>query len=217
VTARARRVAALGVALVFSRGTPLAAQRRPALDIRLPTQVTAEGPVVSARDMLSGARIREPLAAGFPARFHFTIELWSESALLDKLERRAEYYVIVRHIALDDMYEVTRVEEDRAQSLGKFKLVDDAERQVGKAVRVGISAPHSTRKMYYQAALAVQILSLSDLDEIDRWLKGELRPAISGERSPGAVVSRGLKAFVARLLGGETREYEMRTATFVPQ
>jgi len=217
VTARERCVAVLGVALALSRGAPLAAQGRPTLDIQLPAQVTAEGPVVSARDMLSGARIREPLAAGFPARLHFTVELWSESALLDKLERRAEYYVIVRHIALDDMYEVTRIEEERAQSLGKFKRVDDAERQVGRAVRVGIAAPRSTRKMYYQAALSVEILSLSDLDEIDRWLKGELRPAISGERNPGTVVSRGLKAFVARLLGGETREYELRTATFVPR
>jgi len=214
VTVRVPRIAALGFALALSRGAPLAAQRRPALDITLPAQVTAEGPVVTARDMLSGARIRDPLAAGFPARFHFTVELWSQGALFDRLERRAEYDVIVRHIALEDVYEVTRREEDRPQSLGKFKLVDDAERQVGIPVRVAITAPRSTRKMYYQVALAVQILSLSDVDELDRWLKGELRPAISGDRNPGTVVTRGLKAFAARLLGGETREYERRTAVF---
>lgn len=214
MTARARRLAALHFALALGGGAPLAAQRRPALEISLPAQVTVDGPVITARDMLSGPRIRDPLAAGFPARFHFTVELWSQGALFDRLERRAEYDVIVRHLPLEDAYEVTRREEERPQSLGKFKLVDDAERQVGIPVRAAITAPRSSRKMYYQVALAVQILSLSDVDELDRWLRGELRPAISGERNPGTVVTRGLKAFAARLLGGETREYEKRTATF---
>lgn len=164
--------------------------------------------------MLSGQRIREPLAAGFPARFHFVVELWSEGRLFNRMERRAEYDVIVRHIALENVYEVTRIENDRPLPLGKFAQVDDAESQIGKWARVPITAPPSTRSMYYQATLSVQILTLSDLDELDRWLKGELRPAISGDRNPGTVVTRGLRAFAARLLGGETREYEQRTATF---
>ena len=179
-----------------------------------PSQVAVEGPLVRARDMLTGARILDPLAAGFPARFHFTVELWSQGRWFDDLIRRTEYDVIVRHIALENVYEVTRIENDRPLPLGKFAQRDDAESAIGRPARAAITAPASTRLMYYQATLTVQILTLSDLDEVNRWLSGELRPAISGERNPGTAVTRGVRAFAARLLGGETREYEDRTPTF---
>lgn len=202
--------------MYFLTAVPLAAQRRPALEVELPApaQLAVAGPVVRASAMLSGDRIREPLAAGFPARFHFIVELWSEGGLFNDPERRAEYDVIVRHIALENVYEVTRVENDRALSLGKFSQVDDAESAVGRPARVPITPPRSKRRLYYQVTLTVQILTVSDLDELNRWLKGELRPAISGKRNPGTVLTRGLRTFVARLLGGETREYEQRTPAF---
>ena len=217
VTRAARRVRAAWLGIAIAGGAPLAAQRRPVLEVELPapSQLAVQGPLVRAREMLSGPRILEPLAAGFPARFHFAIELWSEGMLFSRSERRAEYDVIVRHIALENVYEVSRIEVDRPPlALGKFARVDDAESQIGKWSRVGIVAPHSPRRMYYLATLTVQIIDLSDLDELNRWLKGELQPAISGDRNPGTVVSRGLRSFAARLLGGETREYEQKTATF---
>jgi hypothetical protein len=195
---------------------PLAAQRRPTLEVELPPAalLAVEGPVVRASAMLSGVRIREPLAAGFPARFHFTVELWSEGGLFNDPERRAEYDVIVRHIALENVYEVTRIENDRPLSLGKFTSVDDAESAVGRPARALITPPRSTRRLYYQVTLTAQILNASDLDELDRWLKGELRPAISGDRNPGTALTRSLRAFAARLLGGESREYETKTPAF---
>ncbi|MFI5309959.1 MAG: hypothetical protein ACHQQ3_01900 [Gemmatimonadales bacterium] len=215
MTAPARRAAAvLGLGLALAQGAPLQAQRRPALEITLPSQVTVEGPVVRAIDMLSGARIRDPLAAGFPARFHFTVELWSEGPLFADAERRAEYDVIVRHLALEKVYEVVRIEEDRPLSLGKFANVDDAESAIARPARVAIKAPATRRPMYYQVTLSVQILNASDLDELNGWLKGELRPAISGDKNAGTAVSRGLRTFVARLLGGEAREYETKSPTF---
>jgi hypothetical protein len=195
---------------------PLAAQRHPTLEVELPlpTQLAVQGPVVRASAMLSGERIREPLAAGFPARFHFTVELWSEGGLFNEPERRAEYDVIVRHIALEDVYEVTRIENDRALSLGKFSRVDDAEGAIGRPARVQITPPRSRRRLYYQVTLTVQILNASDIDEVGRWLNGDVRPAISGERNPGTALTRSLRTFAARLFGGETREYEQRTAAF---
>ncbi len=202
--------------MYFLTAVPLAAQRRPALEVELPApaQLAVAGPVVRASAMLSGDRIREPLAAGFPARFHFIVELWSEGGLFNNLERRAEYDVIVRHIALENVYEVMRIENDRALSLGKFTKVDDAESAVGRPARVLITPPRSKRRLYYQVTLTEQILNASDIDEVNRWLKGDLRPAISGERNPGTALTRSLRTFAARLFGGESREYEQKTPAF---
>jgi len=55
---------------------------------------------------------------------------------------------------------------------------------------------------------------MSDLDEVERWLSGELRPAVRGKRNPGTALGRGLSTLATRLLGGEKRRYEQRTETF---
>ena len=209
----AAAVPALALALV----APASAQQpRPALDIALPdsTVLTVTGPVVRATDMLAGSRMRDPLAAGFPARFHFVVELWSQGGWFNNLERRADYDVLVRFIPIEKVYEVVQIVNDRPFSLGKFQQVDDAERAIARPTRAPITAPQTKKKLYYQVNLTVAVLDVSDLDEVDRWLKGELGPAINGQRNPGTAVSRGMKDMVARLLGGEKREYEKRTRTF---
>jgi hypothetical protein len=68
--------------------------------------------------------------------------------------------------------------------------------------------------MYYNAALEVEMLSVNDLDELERWLRGELKPATQGERSPGTALTRGVRSLVVRLLGSENRSYEVRSGTF---
>ena len=64
------------------------------------------------------------------------------------------------------------------------------------------------------AVVDVEMLSLSDLDEVERWLRGELRPAVRGQRNPGGVLGRGLRSLFVRLLGAERRHYEVRSKTF---
>ena len=58
------------------------------------------------------------------------------------------------------------------------------------------------------------MLSVNDLDEVERWLRGELRPAVRGERNPGTAITRGLRSLVVGILGGENRHYEARSRTF---
>ena len=203
---------AVGAALA----TTAAAQRRPSVDIGVPpsSQLLATGPVVQARDMLAGARIRELLSAGFTARFHFRVELWSEGGWLNDVERRLDYDVLARYVPMEQLYEVIQVTHDRPFRLGKFGKIEDAESAIARPTRVPISAFKTSRRLYYQVTLQVEILSVSDLDEVDRWLRGELQPAISGGRNPGTVLTRGFRTLAARLLGGETREYEARTPAF---
>lgn len=213
-----RHLAAAGAALWFGAafGTPLSAQRRPSVEIVLPppSQVTVVGPIVQARDMLAGARIRELLSAGFTARFQFRVELWSQGAWLNDVERRLDYDVLVRYVPLEQTYEVLQVTHDRPFSLGKFARIEDAEGAIARPTRVPIAAFATKRKLYYQVQLEVEVLSVSDLDEVDRWLRGELQPAMSGAHSPGTALTRGFRTLAARLLGGEKRQYEARSPTF---
>ncbi len=208
----------LPLLLALLLATPVAAQRAPHVEIQLPTpsRLTAEGPLVRARGVLSDARMRELLHAGFPARLHYRVELWSSERWFDNLHRTAEWDVLVRLRGVDQMYEVTQIVGDRVLSLGAFARVEDAEAAVERPVRVPIAAPAANRRFYYKVELDVELLSMSDLDEVGRWLRGELQPAVRGERNPGTAVTRGFRSLTTRLLGGERRGYGARSATFRP-
>ena len=182
-------------------------QSRPTLAITAPAAelATRTGPVVVASHMLAGRKLRELLASGFPARLHFTVALWSVGGWTNDLERSTEWDVVVRWIAVERVYEVLQRVGNRPFSLGKFAALSDAEAAVARPTRAPIVAFPNAGRVYYQATLSVETLSLSDLDEVERWLQGELRPAVRGQRNPGTVLGRGIKTLASRLLGGERR------------
>lgn len=211
-----RRFALLAAALL---GGTLGAQERPSVQVQLPipSRLTMEGPVVRSHHMLSDDATRELLRSGFPARLHYRVELWADGRFFDELRRDAEWDVVVRWEGVDQTYEVIQVVGDHRLSLGAFTRIEDAEAAVSRPVRVPISAPNQDRRFYYRVTLDVEALSVSDLDEVERWLKGELQPAVSGRGNPGTAFTRGLRALTTRLLGGERREYATRSPSFRPR
>lgn len=207
----------LAALLLVGAAGPLAAQRGPRIDLALPAQnaLLREGPTLRGTELLGDAQLRDLVRNGFPARFSFRVELWSTGGFFNNLEASTRWDVIVRYDPLEREYEVVRVASDRAVSLGRFTDVTAASEAVGRGVRVPLNAPSRSR-YYYAAALDVEVLSLSDLDELERWLRGELRPAVSGKRNPGTALTRGVRTLVVRLLGGTKRHFEARTGTFRP-
>jgi hypothetical protein len=214
-----RHVLRLLLAVVVLLGTTAAgarAQGSPSITISLPPAEQAQhtGPVVVASRMLAGRKLQELLSSGFPARLHYAVELWSVGGWVNSLERTTEWDVVVRWIPIEKVYEVVQLTGDRPFSLGKFAALSDAESAVARPVRAPIVSFPSSKRFYYQVTLSVETLALSDLDEVERWLRGELRPAVKGQRNPGTVLGRGLKTLATRLLGGERREYVARTTVF---
>ncbi len=206
----------LVVVLLGTTAARATAQGKPTLSIVAPAadQAAHTGPVVVASHMLTGRKLQELLASGFPARLHFTVELWSVGGWLNDLERVTEWDVVVRWLAVEHAYEVTQLVADQPFSLGRFAQLNDAAAAVARPVRAPIAAFATGRRFYYQATLSVETLSLTDLDEVERWLRGELQPAVRGQRNPGTVLGRGLKTVATRLMGGERREYVERTSVF---
>lgn len=211
------RLAALVLALILAAG-PLHAQRSAGIELVLPphTLLTTVGPLVRSTGILTNRQTRDLLRSGFPARLHYRVELWSTEGLFDNLKQRVEWDVVVRHDPLHGAYEVARIVDGHVTSLGSFADVQSAEDALGVGYRVPIAPGSRNERYYYSGALDVEMLSLGDLDEVERWLKGELRPAVRGQRNPGTALTRGVRTLLVRLLGGETRQYEGRSPTFRP-
>jgi len=203
--------------VAFAVAAPLGAQKV-RLDVVLPQQTAwaDEPPAVSSGGLLADPSMRDLLANGFPARLHYRLERWSSGRWFDDLKAAFEWDVILKYDVLGKKYQVVRVVNKKAEALGEFPVADDAETAVEAPYKVAIQLPKKGERGYYNLLLDVETLSLSDLDEVQRWLRGELKPAVSGKENPGTALGRGVRTLVVRLLGGEKRHYEARTGTFRP-
>jgi len=202
---------------VIGLAGPLGAQKV-RIDVLPPPQNTwaDTAPAISSAGLLADASMRDLLANGFPARLHYRLERWTSGRWFDDLKAAFEWDVILKYDVLGKKYQVVRVVNNHPALVGEYPTADAADDAVEAPYRVGISLPKKGQRGYYNLLLDVETLSLSDLDEVNRWLKGELKPAVKGEKNPGTAIGRGLRTVVVRLLGGEKRHYEARTGTFRP-
>jgi hypothetical protein len=60
----------------------------------------------------------------------------------------------------------------------------------------------------------IETLSLSDLEELRRWLQGDLAPSMAGGEPVGSAVGRGVRRIFVRALGLPTQRIEARSAAF---
>lgn len=199
--------------------TAVAGQRGVRLGIMLPPagQRGTQPPVVQSFSVLADSRVRDLLHNGFPARLHYRMELWSRGGWFDDLKTRVEWDVIVQYSSLEREYNVVRLEGDRVVPLGTFANLIAAEGAIARPYAPSIRLPPRRDRYYYNLTLDIEAISVSDLDELERWLRGELRPAVRGKKSAGTALSRGMRTLMIKLLGGEQRHYETRSATFRPE
>ncbi|MFL5463912.1 MAG: hypothetical protein ACJ8AC_07755 [Gemmatimonadaceae bacterium] len=210
-----KRLVVLAIALAIA--APLDAQKVRVEVLPPPQNAWAdEPPYVTSAGLLSDASMRDLLANGFPARLHYRLERWASGGWFDDLKAAVEWDVILKYDILGKKYQLVRVVNKKSEPLGEYPDFESADNAVEAAYRVAISLPKKGQRGYYNLLLDVETLSLSDLDEVQRWLRGELKPAVSGKKNPGTAIGRGLRTLVVRLLGGEKRHYEARTGSFRP-
>jgi len=158
--------------------------------------------------VLGSDELEHATRSGLPVRVRVRIELWRDG-FFDDLEGSETWTTVLLYEPLERQYVVR-------PPLGPARRYADY-----RAARAGIEAeydvsvkPSREGNHYYTATLEIETLSLSDLEELERWLQGELRPAVSGERSVSGAVSEGAKRLLIRLLGLPARRVEARTPKF---
>jgi hypothetical protein len=209
------RVALLVTLAVLPR---VAAAQEPELEVRLPAPAAraTESPFTRTAGLLRADPMDELMRSGFPARIRYKIERWSAGGWADDLRATREWNVVVRYDQLGGVFSVVRVFRGTATSLGEAPTIAGADSIVARLTRTPMPPPRRGERSYYTLAVELEMLSMSDLDELENWLRGEFRPAVRGERSPGTAITRGIRTLFVRLLGGEKRRYEARSATFTP-
>ena len=185
------------------------AQSRPEIDIRVAP--TSYPPLVAIKNVLTEKPFDELLRSGFPARLHVRAEVWTIGRWFDDVLGRVDWDIVVRYDAIDRTYEVARFVEGRLTPLGSYVRFADARAASELPYLPALAAPPRGRKSYVAVQAELQTLEVSDLDELERWLRGEASPAVRGTRNPSTALTRGVRSLASRLLGGEVRRLEAKS------
>lgn len=172
--------------------------------------------MVRLRNAIDGGRFAELLSNGFDVRLHMQGELWKAGRIIGDVVSQVEWDVIVHYDQFDQTFDVARIAEDgEVTPLGSYRRLTDAKAALALPHAPPLAAPRQGQRHYYSVRADIETLDLRDLDEVTRWLRGELAPAVQGRRNPGTALGRGLRTLVSRVLGGEVRRLEARSPRFV--
>jgi hypothetical protein len=212
------QAAMLAGALAWA-ATPLEAQD--AADVRLQVSLARDStlsgsrsPIVRSENMLAAnSRWLSALRSGLPVRLHYRVEVWrSRGAWFDTFERQAEWDVLVRHEPLLDQYTLLTF-VGAARQERRYATLDALGAALAFAYQVNVR-PIEAGRYYYAASLQVSTLSDSDLDELDRFLAGDLDGNTERGEDLGDALGRGATRFLLRLAGLPSLRLEARSQHF---
>jgi hypothetical protein len=167
-------------------------------------------PMLKLAGLLADKELQRVVESGLPLRVNVRIELWRDR-LFDELKQSVRWNAVLAYEPLSRQY-VVRTQGDKApdRKLGTYA---DARATLENGRPFPLK-PSERGRYYYTANVDIETLSLSDLEELERWLRGELGPAVTGDRSVPGAIGEGAKRLMIRVLDLPTRSVELKTGHF---
>lgn len=204
------RAALLAVAAMVSLGVaPLYPDQGPPLTVHVDRGTGA--PLISVGEVLRDPSLEEAVRSGLPLRLRFHVELWRDEWFDDLVVQRT-WSAVLAYEPLEDRF-MAGDADNGEETLARFADYDAA-RTTLERTWVPPMRPVREGSYYYIVNLEIETLSLSDLDELERWLRGELQPAVRGAGSVTGAVGTGVKRLLIRVLDLPARRYTSRSPRF---
>ena len=208
--ARGRTFLLLTGALVHLAVPSARAQRRVGLEVTPPAS-GVRGATVTTSNLFGDGDMRDLVRSGFPASMRYRLELWRVGGLFNDLEHQQDWELIIQYDPSTQRYRVARRNGDQLEDAGSFATLSTAQLSLERPVRVALLPAREGARYYYNLVLTIEALSVSDMDQVERWLRG-----VRGGGA-GAALGNGVRTLMLRMLGGEKRTYERRSSTFVAE
>jgi hypothetical protein len=180
----------------------------PSLTVTLRSEV----PRVQSTGLLADGRFVALMRSGFPLRLHYRLELWRvRSSWFDQFVREVPWDAVARHDPLADDFVLIRT----GGSVTRYATPEDLARALEIPYTIPLHPPTGNNgRFYFLCRLEVTTLNDTDLEELSRWLKGDVGPAVSGEGNFGEALVRGAQRLLVRIAGLPRQRLEARSATF---
>jgi hypothetical protein len=188
-------------------GADTTAVQQPRLAVRADSAAAGRA-VLELGPVLDDDALADAVRSGLPLRIDVRIELWRDG-FFDGLEGGEDWAAVLLFEPLERQY----VGRPAAGPARRFDDYARARNAIESDYLLAL-APRRAGRYYYTATLEIETLSLSDIEELERWLRGELGPAVSGQRSIVNAMGEGAKRLLIRLLGLPSRRIEARSERF---
>jgi len=198
------------VLLLSGPGLPRGQLQGQSGPVQLGVDTRTGAPELRIGALLEEARFQEALEEGLPLRIRVQAELWRDG-FFDSQEGRGEWRAAVVHDPLDRTYQFRSGGASADLVLGSLE-------QLRAAVLQSFTLPlrpGRRGRYYYLATLEVETFSLSDLEELQRWLRGDLAPGIAGEGGGvDGALTRGMGRLLQRALRLPTLRIRLQSPFF---
>jgi len=179
--------------------------------------VTLQGavPRVQSTALLADGRFLALMRSGFPLRLHYRLELWKvRASWFDQFVREVPWDAVARHDPLADDFVLIRT----GGSVTRYATPEELARALEIPYTIPLHPPIGTGgRFYFLCRLEVTTLNDTDLEELSRWLKGDVGPAVSGEGNFGEALARGAQRVLVRIAGLPRQRLEARSPSFRPE
>jgi hypothetical protein len=159
-------------------------------------------------EVLESGGVQQSLVSGLPVRLQIVTELWRDR-LLDAEEGREEWRATVLYDPLSETYRVETAETTVGAAGSPRAATELLRSTITSSLR-----PSEPGTYYYLSRLQVETFSLTDLEELRRWLQGDLGPAVDADNPVGGAFGRGVRRLFVRALGLPTLRSQARTDEF---
>jgi len=160
-------------------------------------------------DLLLDGGLRRALEQGLPLRITVRSELWRDG-FFDRQEGAVEWGASVLLDPVGREYEVAVAD---VGVVARVVTLAEATRVLEESFDSRLT-PERSARYYYLAELEIETLSLSDLDELRRWLGGDVASAVRGDAGVENAIASGVRRVFVRALGLPARRERLRTPTF---
>jgi hypothetical protein len=197
---------ALAIALAFL--AQAGGAQSPALTVTVQTDI----PRVRSTGLLADGKFVTLMRSGFPLRLHYRLELWHErSGWFDQFVREVSWDAVARNDPLADDFVLIR----QGRAVTRYATPEELATALEIPYTVTLRPSQgSTGRYYFVARLEVTTLNDTDLQELSRWLSGDVGPVVSGEGNLGQALARGAQRVLVRIAGLPRQRLEARSPTF---
>jgi len=153
--------------------------------------------MVGIVDLFSDPSLVEAVLSGLPLRIRLRVQLWKHGFF----DNQKDQYDWRASVLFDPPTRRYRVQtNERAGAEVEVNTLEEAQNALQLTLNIPLR-PGEPGRYYYIAAVELETLSLSDLEELQRWLQGDLAPVVAGEGEVEGALAKGVKRVLVRMLG----------------
>jgi hypothetical protein len=165
---------------------------------------------VEVVNLVADPSILNAVHDGLPLRIRILVQLWKDG-FFDDQKGQHEWRGTLIFDPLTRRYRVQSMARPGAEE--EVNTLEEVRGAFQQTLNIPITPPEPGR-YYYMADVQMETLSLSDLEELQRWLQGELAPAVAGEQDVEGALAKGFRRVLVRMLGLPARRFQIQSPTF---